>query len=72
MSGGLAALFADRESGWLRDPGVGPVGPMACLSQPAAEAADGRKQNVPGVEQEGPGYRRNSASLQGWRMKSSG
>ncbi len=36
------------------------------------EAADGRKQNVPGQEQDGPGYRRNSASLQGWRMKSIG
>ena len=46
--------------------------PMACLSQPAAEATDGRKQNVPGLEQEGHGRRRKSASLQGWRMKSTG
>ena len=36
------------------------------------EAADGGEQDVPRLDLEGHIYRRNSASLQGWRMKSTG
>jgi hypothetical protein len=36
------------------------------------ENSDGGQQDVPGLEKEGHGYRPKTASLQDWRMKSTG